>query len=256
MNWKKVFSLILVLTIIFITPVTNAFAEEKDKKKEENPDEIIKHEDEDEAEKSVQNENIPDPPRDDSLIGDEEDVHEVEIETPSSVTGEKREGTGTVVDFSTTGSRAFYTIVDQDDNTFYLMIDMDKADNNVYFLSDVNKGQIGSNSGSNEDETTTGFFGNEESETENQVEQQAEEVDSKVKDEKEESSSNLGFLLVVVIVGLIGAFGYYFFVIKKKQNENLTDETSEDDEMLEVYEDEDLFADDSAEESETESDDK
>src|SRR5699024_7181412 len=103
---------------------------------------------------NVSNENIPDPPRDDSLIGEEEDVHEVEIETPSSVTGEKREGTGTVVDFSTTGSRAFYTIVDQDDNTFYLMIDMDKADNNVYFLSDVNKGQIGSNSGSNEDETT------------------------------------------------------------------------------------------------------
>ena len=66
----------------------------------------------------------------------------VEIETPASVTGQKIEGTGTVTDFSTSGSKAFYTITDKEHNVFYLIIDLDKTDNNVYFLSDINKSDL------------------------------------------------------------------------------------------------------------------
>ncbi|MGR5993235.1 CD1107 family mobile element protein [Bacillus cereus] len=53
--------------------------------------------------------------------------------------GKKVDGTGTVTDFTTSGSKAFYTINDKDNNVFYLIIDLDKTQNNVYFLSDVKK---------------------------------------------------------------------------------------------------------------------
>src|SRR5699024_8787390 len=39
---------------------------------------------------------------------------EIKAETPASVTGQKVEGTGTVTDFVTSGSKAFYTITDSD----------------------------------------------------------------------------------------------------------------------------------------------
>lgn len=246
MNWKKIFSLILVLAIVILAPITKTFAETNDDK-DKKPDEIIDHEDtpNEDTEKQTKNENIPDPPRDESLIGDEEDVKEIEIETPSSVTGEKMEGTGTVVDFSTTGARAFYTIVDNDNNTFYLMIDMDKADNNVYFLSDVNQEQLGSESASSSKSDNKNIINDQENnETEKEDEETQQAVATEKKDDKKDESSNLMFTLIVVLVGVVGAFGYYFLVVKKKNAKNASDDPyDEDDEMLEIYEDEDMYAD-------------
>ena len=239
MNIKKIFPLIVVLSIVLLAPMTKSYAEENNEEQNENesPDEIINRENIPDLD------DIPDPPRDESLIGDEEDVYEVEIETPSSVTGEKMEGSGTVVDFSTTGARAFYTIVDNDNDTFYLIIDMDKPDNNVYFLSDINKEQLASGSNATQNNDNSGIFGNnegqedqEESEASEVIGSQAEETDKNV-----EKSSNLTFLLIVVSVGLVGAFGYYFLVIKRRQNS--IDQSDEDEEMSEIYEDEDIYSD-------------
>ena len=64
------------------------------------------------------------------------------IDTPASVTGEKYNGSGTVVDFTTTGAKAFYTVKAQDNSIYYIIIDMDKTENNVYFLSEVNGEQL------------------------------------------------------------------------------------------------------------------
>lgn len=59
------------------------------------------------------------------------------IETPASVTGEKYVGNGTVVDFTTTGAKAFYTVQAKDNSVYYIIIDLDKTENNVYFLSQI-----------------------------------------------------------------------------------------------------------------------
>src|SRR5699024_7831796 len=217
---------------------------ENEETKEEQQ-QIIEQEDLNENE----TEEIPDPPKDESLVGDEGNVNEVEIETPASVTGEKMEGAGTVVDFTTTGARAFYTIKDNNDNTFYLMIDMDKPDNNVYFLSDVNKEQVASKSESTSNTNNDSLSilgGNENDETSeksntNETKEPTEKQDSTDKKE-EEDSSNLSFLLIVAGIGIVGAFAYYFFVIKRKQSDNVLDknEQSVEDAMLESYEDDDM----------------
>lgn len=231
MKWKNLFLLITALAIVLSTPITKAFAEEDNENEEENADEIIEREDLTNAE------DIPDPPRDESLIGDEEDVHEVEIQTPASVTGEKMEGSGTVVDFSTTGARAFYTIVDNEDNTFYLMIDMDKADNNVYFLSDVNQAELGSSSANQSGGNI--IDNNQNNSEENEEAEQTEQAVAEATEEEDEAvSSNWGFALTVGIIGVIGAFAYHFLIKNRRKKENKTDE---DDEMEEIYDDEDVI---------------
>ena len=44
------------------------------------------------------------------------------------------EGTGTVIDNVLNGSKQFYTIATDAGNVFYLIIDLDKENNNVYFI--------------------------------------------------------------------------------------------------------------------------
>lgn len=68
----------------------------------------------------------------------EKEIIQVPIQAPASVTGEKYQGSGTVIDFTSTGSKAFYTIQAKDRSIFYLIIDLDKTENNVYFLSEIN----------------------------------------------------------------------------------------------------------------------
>lgn len=68
----------------------------------------------------------------------EKEIIQVPIEAPASVTGEKYQGSGTVIDFTSTGSKAFYTIQAKDKSVYYLIIDLDKTENNVYFLSEIN----------------------------------------------------------------------------------------------------------------------
>ena len=150
-------------------------------------------------------------------------TEEVDIQTPASVTGQKLDGTGTVTDFSTSGSKAFYTITDNEQNVFYLIIDLDKTDNNVYFLSDINK---------------TDLEGTEI--PEEAVQPVPAEVQSAAAEEPEESGS--GFLIIVLLLAAIGVAAYYFLVMKKKQGKN--NEDDEEDEMSEGYgDDADVYED-------------
>lgn len=153
-------------------------------------------------------------------------TEKVEANTPASVTGEKFQGTGTVTDFSTSGSKAFYTIKDKDQNVFYLIIDMDKTDNNVYFLSDISKanmetqGQTNSSQASNQQQT-----------------QQS--VENQVKPTQEKKSSSNSFLWIVLVVAGGGLAGYYFLVFKKKQGQNNSENTTEAGEIpeMDMYDD-------------------
>lgn len=143
----------------------------------------------------------------------------IEIDTPASVTGQKFEGTGTVTDFSTSGSKAFYTITDRNSQVYYLIIDLDKTANNVYFLSDINKSEL-------------------EGDTEIVAPIPEPQVESAVVEEPKESGS--GFLLFVLLLAGVGVAAYYFLVMKKKHAQGNTDDDDEDDENMDNYEDDTL----------------
>ena len=149
-------------------------------------------------------------------------IEEVEVNTPASVTGQKVEGTGTVTDFSTTGSKAFYTITDSEQNIFHLIIDLEKTSNNVYFLSDVKKSEL---------------EGEGQPQVVNTV-PPVQEVESATEVPKE---SGNGFLIIVLLLAVVGVAAYYFLVMKKKQGKNNTGDNDED-EMSEDYE-EDVYED-------------
>jgi hypothetical protein len=89
--------------------------------------------------KVTENKSVGEPPSGTDVKAEKKE-QEIEAQTPASVNGKKKvDGTGTVTDFTTSGSKAFYTITDKDSNVFYLIVDLDKTQNNVYFLSDVKK---------------------------------------------------------------------------------------------------------------------
>ncbi|MGE7954778.1 CD1107 family mobile element protein [Lysinibacillus xylanilyticus] len=206
---KRVFlTTVLLCSLLYISLPNPAFAE--DKKGGEPTTEKVN---------VVNNGDVAEPPSGPNTTIDTE-VKEVEIDTPASVTGKKVEGTGTVTDFSTSGSKAFYTITDRDQNVFYLIVDLDKTDNNVYFLSDVNKSQL---EGSREP-------------TENV--QVAPVVPPTEEKEQPKESGNGSFLLMVLLVAVIIVVVYYFRMTKKKKEQG---NAADEDEMTEDYEEDDML---------------
>ncbi|WP_186672951.1 CD1107 family mobile element protein [Sporosarcina sp. BP05] len=158
----------------------------------------------------------------------DKEIVELDIETPASVTGEKMEGNGTVVDFTTSGSKAFYTIVDSEQQVFYLIIDMDKTENNVYFLSDISKSKLEGVPAGKENAPPIPAPG--------------QELESAIAAEPKESGN--GFLLLVLLVAAVGVTAYYFLVIKKKQGKGNNEDDEDDEDMMEEkYEDDMIISD-------------
>ncbi|HEP1788352.1 TPA: DUF4366 domain-containing protein [Streptococcus suis] len=148
---------------------------------------------------------------------------QIKANTPASVTGEKFEGNGTVVDFSTSGSKAFYTIQDQNQQVFYLIIDLDKVENNVYFLSDISKDELAKVPTSN---SSSGLV----PETTEATQQVA--VQDPVQEQPIPESNNNGFLFSILLVGLLGAGAYYFMVIKPKGAKKTNQKPEEEGEVV------------------------
>ncbi|HFU4502125.1 TPA: CD1107 family mobile element protein [Streptococcus suis] len=144
---------------------------------------------------------------------------QIKANTPASVTGEKFEGNGTVVDFSTSGSKAFYTIQDQNQQVFYLIIDLDKVENNVYFLSDISKDELAKVPTSN---SSSGLVP-ETTEVTQEVAVQEQPIPE---------SNNNGFLFSILLVGLLGAGAYYFMVIKPKGTKKTNQKPEEEGEVV------------------------
>lgn len=169
-------------------------------------------------EKAEQQGDVGEPPSGPN-VNREEVTETIDIETPASVTGQKVDGTGTVTDFSTSGSKAFYTIKDAEQNVFYLIIDLDKTDNNVYFLSDIKKSDLSGQAKNVSD-----------------VKPPTEQVESVQAENPKEEGGNNGFLIAVLLLAVVGVAAYYFLVMKKRQGQN-NEEDEEDEEMSEDYED-------------------
>ncbi|WP_083995223.1 CD1107 family mobile element protein [Caryophanon latum] len=151
-------------------------------------------------------------------VKENEVIEEIDAQTPASVTGETMQGNGTVVDYTTSGSKAFYTITDTEQNTFYLIIDMDKTQNNVYFLKNVNESDLNNVPTINEGIAPTPPINMPEPEA-----------------VQEESNSGLGFTIIVLLIAALGVAAYYFLYMRKRPQH--TAEENDDEEMDEHYDD-------------------
>lgn len=151
-------------------------------------------------------------------VKENEVIEEIDAQTPASVTGETMQGNGTVVDYTTSGSKAFYTITDTEQNTFYLIIDMDKTQNNVYFLKNVNESDLNNVPTINEGIAPTPPINMPEPEA-----------------VQEESNSGLGFTIIVLLIAALGVAAYYFLYMRKRHQH--TAEENDDEEMDEHYDD-------------------
>lgn len=158
------------------------------------------------------------------------DTEEIEVVSVSAV--EEKEpnaftpsGTGTVLDSATDADgKQFYTITTPSENIFYLIIDLERDTDNVYFLNAVTEQDlmalavISDDSSTGEsvsaipDSTTTApadTSGNTEPEVSPEPETEPEPERS--------GGSPVTMIIAVVVVLLAGGAGYYFKVYRPKQ---------------------------------------
>ncbi|MHB0803832.1 DUF4366 domain-containing protein, partial [Bacillus thuringiensis] len=150
------------------------------------------------------------------------------------------DGTGTVTDFTTSGSKAFYTINDKDNNVFYLIIDLDKTQNNVYFLSDVKKTTLDGTATATTSKDGASVKPNVPNQKQAEADKTIANTQSALEKPKEESNNN-SFLLIVLVIAGVGVTLYYFLVMKKKKkkkNQNEEEEGMEDGQYEDRFEDE------------------
>ncbi|PHG57414.1 CD1107 family mobile element protein [Bacillus toyonensis] len=203
---------VLMCSLPFASVSNFAYAEEK---KAETP-------------KVTENKSVGEPPSGPDVKAEKKE-QEIEAQTPASVNGKKVDGTGTVTDFTTSGSKAFYTITDKDSNVFYLIVDLDKTQNNVYFLSDVKKNTLDGTAAATTSKDGTSVKPN----VPNQKQAEADKTTASTKpasEQPKEESNNNSFLLIVLALAGIGVTLYYFLVMKKKKNQS---KTNEDEEVME-----------------------
>lgn len=171
------------------------------------------------------------------------------------------DGTGTIQDSATgeEGDKQFYVITTEAGNTFYLIIDGKRQDNNVYFLNTVTEADLmalaekenGSVSAAPEPEkctcgekceagkvntacpvcknNLTGCTGKDSSPALEQSDDQKPE---------EKGGGNVGMIVFVLIAfAAVGGAGYYFKIVRPKQQAALDDEDEgfEGDEYGEGY---------------------
>ena len=224
--FKKAVLFLLIFSFSMRTPAV--FAEDEENK--EKIEEITTDSELAEAESKL---------KEDPVNRDKE-ILKMPIETPASVTGEKFNGSGTVVDFTTTGSKAFYTVQTTDHSVYYIIIDLDKTESNVYFLSEINGEEL-----SLSDVASKEGIMNKESATATDTNVQKVEKTEIIEQEAEAAtttkipSKNNWSLWILLIVAVI-LFGYQFFfgklknlnpLIKKKQLANTDEEIPNEKEI-------------------------
>jgi len=175
-------------------------------------------------------------------------------ETPEETAAEEEsnpftpDGTGTVLDTATDGDgKQFYTITTPAGNVFYLIIDLERDSNNVYFLDAVTEKDLlalaeqaeDTDSAANSTAVTTPAA------TDPVTEETADATDTQTETASDSGGSgSLVFILIAVVAA--GGVGFYFKIYKPKQQAALEEELDEE------YEDGDGFDDYSDADEETE----
>ena len=185
--------------------------------------------------------------------------------TGSTATGSTATG-GT--DQAEEGGKEFYTITTKSDKVFYLIVDKDQTENNVYLLTEVGENDllnftesdsqtIPQNSAVTESALPSGTTATDKKEevsaTEKEVStEETENTEAKETVKKPAESSNAGTYLIMAIALIgVGAVVYYTKVIKKKR-ESFDDDDFDEDEDEEAPEYESEEEDEEESEAETE----
>ena len=168
------------------------------------------------------------------------------------------DGNATLVDqASDKDGKEFYTFTSPAGNQFFLIIDKQRSDNNVYFLDYVTEKDLISLAKKDKENpliTEAPEPENKQPEPEVKEEKPVEEETS----EKKQSNAGMVLILLLVTVG-VGIVAYYFKILKPKQELDAADDfeeieflTEEDTENEEEFEDLDLDMEETSEFSEEE----
>lgn len=163
-----------------------------------------------------------------------EKIQETQAVTPNgSVT--PIDGTGTVIENSvqTSATREFFTIQTEQGNIFYIVVDKQKQQNNVYLLSSVTESDLLGLIG--EKENTSAIEKTKEEEKQELpkilLPKPTEKPDTTPQPQPEESekpkkkSPVMSVLLLILFIGIASCAAYYFKIYRPKQ---ILDEDEED----------------------------
>lgn len=172
------------------------------------------------------------------------------------------DGNATLVDqASDKDGKEFYTFTSPAGNQFFLIIDKQRSDNNVYFLDYVTeKDLISLAKKDKENPLITEAPEPENKQPEPEIKEEKPEEKPVEEETSEKKQSNAGMVLILLLVTVgVGIVAYYFKILKPKQELEAADDfeeieflTEEDTENEEEFEDLDLDMEETSEFSEEE----
>lgn len=119
------------------------------------------------------------------------------------------------------GSKEFYTVQTKNSNTFYIVIDKARMDDNVYMLAQVDEGDLAD------------FVG------EPKVEETPEVVIGEEVEETREKKGG-GWILWILLLVLLGGGAYWYFFMERPVQKETTNEAENRPEGLETGEEPDM----------------
>ena len=172
------------------------------------------------------------------------------------------DGNATLVDqASDKDGKEFYTFTSPAGNQFFLIIDKQRSDNNVYFLDYVTeKDLISLAKKDKENPLITEAPEPKTKQPEPEIKEEKPEEKPVEEETSEKKQSNAGMVLILLLVTVgVGIVAYYFKILKPKQELEAADDfeeieflTEEDTENEEEFEDLDLDMEETSEFSEEE----
>ncbi|MGC6175167.1 DUF4366 domain-containing protein [Lacrimispora sp. 38-1] len=157
--------------------------------------------------------------------GGEETPEVTEAQATSETTSDPNPftpaGTGTVVNTATDeDGKQFYTITTPDENVFYLVIDLQREQDNVYFLNAVTEKDLLALAEKSEDteENETAAISTLEPESNSKTDINSGTA-SETSTESEQKNNPTMLLLVLAVVLIGGGAGYYFKIYRPKQEQ-------------------------------------
>lgn len=172
------------------------------------------------------------------------------------------DGNATLVDqASDKDGKEFYTFTSPAGNQFFLIIDKQRSDNNVYFLDYVTeKDLISLAKKDKENPLITEAPEPETKQPEPEIKEEKPEEKTVEEETSEKKQNNTGMVLILLLVTVgVGIAAYYFKILKPKQELDAADDfeeieflTEEDTEHEEEFEDLDLDMEETSEFSEEE----
>lgn len=125
-------------------------------------------------------------------------------------------GTGEVMDNAKDGDgKEFFTIKTKSDNVFYLIVDRQRENDNVYLLNAVSESDLVALAEKGEE--NSGVSAVPEPESTEQTEPATETEQAKA---DSSSGNNLGVILIFIVVIAAGGIGYYIKIYKPKHSDN------------------------------------